>query len=349
MKALVTGGAGFIGSHVVRALLSRGWEVRVLHLPHEPLRNLEGLPVERVAGDVTDVAGVRSAVKGCGRVFHLAAIYALWHPDPDRFRAVNVEGTRNVLRAAGEAGVEKVVYTSSIAVFGGQGPGCDATEQSPFRLGETGDPYAISKYEAHRVAVELAGQGLNVTLVAPCAPLGPGDVGPTPTGRLLLSILHLPVPVVIDTSSNMIDVRDVAEGHILAAERGRAGESYLLGHQNRSLLELARMAASLAGVHRPILQAPPAVATLAGHALLWYADHVSHRAPLFTPRSIRMAALGLRADCRKAVLELNLPQAPIETAVRDALIWFARNGYVRNPGARERLLRLEQASDFPGS
>lgn len=340
MRALVTGGAGFIGSHVVKGLLKRGVEVRVLHLPQEPLRNLEGLDIERVSGDVTDAPAMARLVRGCDRVFHLAALYALWTPRPDRFDAVNVEGTRNVLQAAAEAGVGRIVHTSSIAVFGGQGPHRDATEESPFVLGRTGDPYALSKYGAHQVALQLAAQGVDVTIVAPCGPLGPGDIGPTPTGRLLLSTLNLPLALVVDSASNVVDVRDVAEGHLLAAEKGRRGETYLLGHQNIRLAELARLALRLAGQRRPVLTAPVAPTRLVARLLLWHADHVSHQAPLFTPRAIEMAGMGLRARCEKAVRELGLPQTPLDTTLRDALVWFANHGYVTEPRARRHLLSL---------
>src|SRR5581483_7895851 len=216
MKALVTGAAGFIGSNVVRALLGAGHAVRALHLPGEDVRNLAGLDVERVAGDVTDGPAMRRAAAGCDRVFHLAAIYALWTRDPERMRRVNVDGTRTVLEAARAAGVERVVYTSSIARFGGQGRGRRATEESPFALGPTGDGYSRSKFEAHEVARAFAGD-VDVVIVAPTGPIGPGDVGPTPTGRLLLRALTMPVVVVPDSATNFADVRDMARGHLLAA------------------------------------------------------------------------------------------------------------------------------------
>ena len=185
MNALVTGAAGFIGAHVARQLVAAGHRVRALHRPGEDVSNLAGLELERVAGDVTDLACMGAAMAGCDQVFHLAAIYALWLPDARRLRAVNVDGTATVLRAAREAGVRRVVYTSSIARFGGQGAGVRATEQSRFALGPTGDAYAQSKADAHEVAVRAAAAGQDVVIVAPCGPIGPGDIGPTPTGRLL--------------------------------------------------------------------------------------------------------------------------------------------------------------------
>jgi dihydroflavonol-4-reductase len=327
VKALVTGAAGFIGANVVRTLLADGHDVRALHLPHEDTRNLRGLDVERVGGDVTDAAAMRAAVRGREVVFHLAAVYALWTRDSELMQRVNVGGTRNVLEAARAEGVRRVVYTSSIARFGGQGRRTDATETSAFALGPTGDRYAQSKADAHEVAVAAAREQ-DVVIVAPCGPIGPGDVGPTPTGRLLLSAVKLPVAVVADTTSCFADVRDMARGHLLAATRGRRGETYLLGARNVSLVALARMAAEALGVRRRVVVAPLRAARIAARGLELVAEHVTHRAPLLTPAAVRIAALGLRADCTKAIRELGLPQSPLETAVADALGWFAREGYL---------------------
>ena len=327
MKALVTGAAGFIGSNVVRALVEDGHDVRALHLPRENVRNLRGLDVERMAGDVTDRDQMRAAVGGCEVVFHLAAVYALWTKDASTMHRVNVDGTRNVLEAARAEGVRRVVHTSSIARFGGQGLHAEATEESAFALGSTGDVYSRSKADAHEVAVAAAREQ-DVVIVAPCGPIGPGDAGPTPTGRLLLSALKLPVALVTDTSTNFADVRDMARGHLLAAERGRRGETYLLGCRNLSLVEIARMALDALGTRKRIVVAPLLAAKAVARGLRFVADRVTKRPPLFTPEAVRIAQLGLRADCSKAVRELGLPQSPIETAVADAIAWFAREGYL---------------------
>jgi dihydroflavonol-4-reductase len=310
----------------VRAVLDAGHEVRAMHLPREDVRNLRGLDVEAFAGDVTDERSVREAVRGCELVFHLAAVYTLWTPDVARMRRVNVGGTRNVLAAAREADVRRVVYTSSIARFGGQGREARATEASPFALGRTGDRYAQSKADAHEIAVRAA-EEQDVVIVAPCGPIGPGDVGPTPTGRLLVAALTMPVAVVAATSTNFADVRDMARAHVLAAERGRRGETYLLGCRDVTLTEIARMALDAVGVRKPIVTAPFAAASVAGHAMRFVADHVTRKPPLFTAEAVRIARLGLRADCTKAVRELGMPQSPIERAVADAVTWFARQGY----------------------
>ena len=338
MKTLVTGGAGFIGSHVVRCLAADGHEVRVLHLPGEDLRNLAGLEVERLAGDVTDPEDVRRAVADRDWVFHLAAVFALWLPRPERMREVNVGGTRTVLRACADAGVAKVVYTSSIAVFGGQGRDRDATEASRFALGASGDLYSRTKYESHRVAREWA-RDLDVTIVAPCGPIGPGDVGPTPTGRLLLAAANLPAMIVLDSASNFADVRAMARAHVTAAHRGRRGESYLLGSENLRLTQLAALVTHQLGVRRPVVRVPAALARPAARLLVARAERTGHP-PLFTPAAIEIARLGLRADCARAARELDMPQGSIAGAVRDALIWFAQNGYVSDRRVARRLASL---------
>jgi dihydroflavonol-4-reductase len=334
MKALVTGAAGFIGSNVVRALCDDGHAVRALHLPGEDLRNLAGLHVERIAGDVTSTDDMRRAVAGCDWVFHLAAIYALWTRAPERMRAVNVDGTRTVLAAARAAGVKRVVHTSSIARFGGQGRGRRATEDSRFALGSTGDLYSRTKMEAHEVALGFARE-LDVVIVAPTGPIGAGDVGPTPTGRLLLRALTLPVVTVVDSVVNFAHVRDLARGHVLAAERGRRGECYLVGNVDLSLVELARRALDCVGLRRAVVSVPYGVARVAARLAVAGAG-ISGVAPALTPSAVAIAEVGLAADCSKAVRELGLPQTPIDEALRDALVWFADNGYVPSGALRRR-------------
>jgi dihydroflavonol-4-reductase len=235
------------------------------------------------------------------------------------------------------------VHTSSIARFGGQGPNRRATEESPFALGRTGDVYSRSKAEAHEVAERAARRGQDVVIVAPCGPIGPGDVGPTPTGRLLLTVVTLPFAVVTRTASSFAHVRDMARAHVAAAMRGERGETYLLGSQDVELAELARMAQRVCGLRRPIVRVPFRVASVAGHAATIWARR-SGSPPLLTPAAVRIARLGLRADCTKAERCLGMERTPIEAAVRDAILWFAREGYLdgylrRDPRLRERLAR----------
>lgn len=328
-RALVTGASGFIGAHVVAALLREDVEVRALVLPGDPAPNLAGLPIERVHGDVTDAAALARAMVGVDTVFHLAAIYALWLRDPARMRAVNVEGTRAVLEAAARASVARVVHTSSIARFGGQGLGVRATEHSAFALGDTGDAYAQSKADAHAVAEAAAARGQDVVLVAPTGPIGPGDVGPTPTGRLLLLCAKLPVVAVPRSISNFADVRTIAQGHVLAARHGRAGRSYLLGDCDLSFAQIAELALAAVGRSAPVYEVPTRWVGLAARAMTAWADRVSHRAPPVTPAAVAMAARGLAADCSRARDELGLRPLPIERAVADALEDFRRRGLLR--------------------
>lgn len=345
MKALVTGGAGFIGSHIVRTLLNQNYEVRVLHLPQEKLSNLEGLDVELIAGDITDPIKMDEAVKGCDLVFHTAAIYALWLPKPELMRKVNVEGTRIVLNAAKKAGIKRVVYTSTGACFAGQPQGIKATEQSPFALGATGDAYVLTKFEAHQIALQFAAGGLDVVIVCPTGPIGPQDIAPTPTGKLLLTIAQMPALAVPAAINNMIDVRDVAKGHVLAAEKGLAGETYILGNRDLDGVAMAKTVHHLLGIWRPVITIPNLIegvsSQLAGHAALWVTQHITHKAPLVTPSAAKIGQLGTSFNCAKAVQQLGLPQTPVEIAVRDSLQWFAANGYIQS---RSLIKKIEAIS-----
>ncbi|ENX17464.1 hopanoid-associated sugar epimerase [Acinetobacter sp. CIP 64.2] len=345
MKALVTGGAGFIGSHIVRTLLNENYEVRVLHLPQEKLTNLEGLDVELLAGDITDPTKMDQAVAGCDLVFHTAAIYALWLPQPELMRKVNVDGTRIVLNAAKKAGIKRVVYTSTGACFAGQPKGIQATEQSPFALGATGDAYVLTKFEAHQIALQFAAGGLDVVIVCPTGPIGPQDIAPIPTGKLLLTIAQMPALAVPAAINNMIDVRDVAKGHVLAAQKGIAGETYILGNKDLDGLSLAKTVHHLLGIWRPVMTIPNLVegisSQLAGHAALWITEHITHQAPLVTPAAAKIGQLGTSFNCTKAIKELGLPQTPVEIAVRDSLQWFAAHGYIQS---RSLIKKIEAIS-----
>ena len=338
MKALVTGGAGFVGSHVVRRLVTDGVDVRVLHLAREDLSNLRGIKYEPFAGDLTDADAVTKAVKGCDWVFHVAALYALWVADPQRMWDVNVEGTRNIMRAAEQEGVRRVIHTSTVGVFGGHGPDVDATERSDFGLRATGDLYCLSKYGAHKVALEFASRGLDVVIAAPCGPVGPGDIAPTPTGRFLLSMVNLPVCMAVNMVGNWIDVRDLAVGHVLAATKGRAGESYILGNENRQYRDVAASVIGIAGLRKPIVTLPNTPLGLFARADVLWSNYITHRAPIITPEVVAIQKLGLRADCTKAFAELGLSCTPLETSFRDALIWFAQNGYIKNRRAARNLV-----------
>ena len=293
MRVLVTGGAGLIGSNLVKLLLvDRGIEVNVLHLPKDDLRNLKGVNCNLIPGNTLDMESLKRAMKGCNQVYHLAAIYALWLPRMELMREVNVEGTRNVMQLClSNKNIEKVVYTSSIALFGGQGLDKDGTEESPFALNM--DLYPITKFEAHKVVMGFQKKGLNVTIVAPTGPIGPGDYGPTPTGRAILSPFNLPVAIVLNNITNLGDVRDIAMGHILAMEKGKAGRSYLLGNENVEFGRAVALGSQITGIKKPVLwKIPHFILTIASYVMLLGAK-IFKNPPMLTPSALKMMDLGL--------------------------------------------------------
>ena len=329
-QILVTGGAGFIGSHVVKTLRQRYPEarIRVLHQPRENLFNLRHVNgIELMAGDVTRQRDVVAAVAGCDAVFHLAAVYALWLPDMSVMDRVNVDGTRRVLQACKDAGVKRVVHTSSIAVFAGQGEGVAATEQSAFQFWAS--DYSRSKYESHIVAKEFARQGLDVVMVCPAMPIGPGDIGPTPTGRIITEAFKSPFLLAMDTGPGCyIDVRDCAMGHVLALEKGGRGESYILGGENYDHYEIMQRLCRIAGLHGRIRTVSLSTLKPFTRIATWLSDHVTHKPPFFTPVEIEITRKGLKCDAAKARKELGLTVRPIDDSLRDAVAWFAANGYL---------------------
>jgi len=353
-KILVTGGAGFIGSHVVKILLQRGYQVRVLHLQNERLDNLAAVveKIELQAADITNYSQVIQAMTDCDQVIHLAAVYALWLPDQELMRRVNVMGTENILRAAKELNLGRIVCTSSIARFGGQGSNkqgspVSATEESPFALAASKSVYAITKAEGHEVAVNAAKAGQDVVICAPTGPVGPGDISPTPTGKLILTVATLPFLATPDTVTNFGDVRDIALGHVLALEKGKAGETYLLGHQNVSAMELAQYTMELLDIKKPVIPVPFLLAKIGGHLALWFTQFISRKPPLITPEAVAISKLHLAADCSKAVKELGLPQTDIKVSLTDALIWFSENGYIKQKSIRKKIEALVSEYSVP--
>lgn len=342
MKALVTGAAGFIGSHVVRALLQRGHAVRGLLVEGEDRRNLEGLELEIVEGDVRDIDSMRQVMQGCDVVFHLAGIYAIWLKNPRIIYDVNVLGSRNIFEVALEQKVKRVVFTTSQAVYGGYPKSTllsESVELNPDKqLEKTGDDYSLSKYQSHLLALEYHQRGLDIVNVAPAAPFGPGDLRPTPTGLILLSIVNMPAFVYIDSVINPIDVRDVAEGHVLALEKGVAGKSYLLGsEENLSMIELLRLVKQITGVRRLCLRIPVFLALFFSRILKWIADHLTRKTPLITPGAVRVARRGFRLDCSRAKNELGMIARPSQETIREAFAWFARHGYIKSKKLARKL------------
>lgn len=324
---LVTGGTGFVGAHVVRALLARGRAVRCLVRRESRRDNLEGLDVEIAVGDVRDRVSLARAVGGVATLYHCAADYRLWVEDPGELSSVNVAGTQNVLAAAAEAGVGKVVYTSSVGALGLNADGSPANETTPVARKEVVGRYKKSKYDAERAAEAWAGRGLPLVIVNPSTPVGELDVKPTPTGQMIVDFVNGRLPAYVDTGLNVVDVRDVAQGHLLAAERGRIGEKYILGNRNMTLKEILDTLSRLTGLPAPTVRLPHAVplAVAAASTLL---ANLTGRPPRVSLESVRMSMHRMFFDAGKAVSQLGLPQSPVEEALLRAVNWFREKGYV---------------------
>jgi dihydroflavonol-4-reductase len=325
---LVTGGTGFVGTHVVRALLAEGRPVRCLVRPGSPRGNLEGLSVEIVEGDLNDPPSLTRALSGVSALYHVAADYRLWTRDPRELYRTNAGGTDNILKAASGARVERIVYTSSVAALGLKEDGTSADEATPAERSRIIGHYKKSKYDAERVAEGWAARGLPVVIVNPSTPIGERDIKPTPTGQMIVDFLNRRMPAYVDTGLNLIDVRDVAAGHLLAAEKGRVGERYILGHRNMALKEILDTLAGLTGLPSPTLRLPhwiPLTVAAADTAL----SRLTGRAPRVSLESVRMSTHRMFFDAGKAVRELGLPQTPVEEPLARAVEWFRANGYGR--------------------
>jgi dihydroflavonol-4-reductase len=331
---LVTGATGFVGSAVARVLLKAGQPVRVLARPRSDRRNLKGLSVEIAPGSLEDPASLAAAVAGCRYLFHVAADYRLWVPDPAPMFLANVGGTRELMLAALAAGVERIVYTSSVATLGIV-PGGIADEETSSRAADMIGPYKRSKFLAERVAEEYAARGLPVVIVNPTNPIGPWEVKPTPTGQMIVDYLLGRMFATLDTGLNLIHVADVARRHLLAARVGRAGEKYILGCENHSLAEIFGLLERITGIRAPRLRVPHALVTLValGNEALARATGRPPRVPL---TGVRMARKRMYFSADKAVRELTLPQTPVEQALRDAVDWFVAHGYAPPPPAFRR-------------
>lgn len=328
MDVLVTGGTGFVGANLVRELLADGHTVRVLARPGGNRRALDGCRVEIAEGDLLDVASLRRAVAGARHVYHTAADYRLWAPDVRVLYRANVDGTRHLLQAAAEAGAERIVYTSTVGAVGIPKDGTPGDEATPVSLGDMVGAYKASKFLAERVADEWAARGAPVVIVNPSAPVGRWDVRPTPTGQMIVDFLNGKMIGTVDTGLNIVHVQDVARGHILAAQKGRVGERYILGQRNLSLLEIFRMLSTMTGVPAPRFRVPYAVAWLAAAAMEG-AALVTRRPPPVPLTAVRMARKRMFFSADKAIRELGLPQTPAETALADAVSWFTDHGYVK--------------------
>jgi dihydroflavonol-4-reductase len=326
--ALVTGGTGFVGANVVRELLRDGATVRILARRGGDRRALAGLPVEIVEGDLCEPGSLRGAVAGVATLFHVAADYRLWCRDPKELYRTNVDGTRAMLEAAVDAGARRIVYTSTVGALGIPKDGTPGTEESPVSLADMVGPYKASKFLAERVALEFARAGAPIVVVNPSAPIGPWDVKPTPTGQMIVDFLNGKMFASLDTGLNVVHVRDVARGHLLAAERGRVGEKYILGHVNLSLTQIFQTLAEITGLRPPRFRIPYAVAWLAA-AGMESAARIRRGTPAVSLTAVRMARKRMYFSPAKAVKELGLPQTDPRQALSDAVQWFTQQGYIR--------------------
>ncbi len=326
MKALVTGATGFVGAAVVRQLLAGGWEVRALVRPASDLRNVRGLSLETMLGDLRDSASLDAACRGCDALFHVAADYRLWARDSAELYRTNVDGTRNILQAALRAQVRRVVYTSSVATLGVRADGQPGDEDTPADAADMIGDYKRSKYLAEEAVRLMARDGAPIVIVNPSTPLGPRDVKPTPTGRMVLQAARGRTPAYVDTGLNIAHVDDVAAGHLLAYERGRSGERYVLGGENLTLQEIFGMIAECARRRPPNVRLPLNVVVPFAYVAEAFAA-LTGRAPLLTRDSVRMARKHMFFSSAKAERELGYRSRPARAAIADAVRWFEDAGY----------------------
>ena len=328
MRALVTGATGFVGSAVARALVAAGWQVRALVRAGSDRRNLQQLPVDMVTGDLADLVSLDRALADCQALFHLAADYRLGALEPQQLYRTNVAGTRSILDAARRAAVSRVVYTSSVATIGLPADGSPGTEETPVALADMIGHYKRSKYLAEQLACSSPQTGTSVVIVNPSTPIGPGDVKPTPTGRIVLDAARGRMPAYLDTGLNIVHVDDVAAGHLLAFHRGRAGERYILGGQDMMLRDILTAIALLVGRKAPRIRLPHAAALPLAYAAEALA-RITGRPTRITLEGVRMARKRMFFSSDKAVRELAYRWRAPTQAFEDAVLWFREQGYLR--------------------
>ncbi len=334
MKCFVTGASGFIGANLVHELVARGHSVKALVRPKSDLRGTEGIEFERVSGDVSDRAILEKEMRGCDWCFHVAASYHLWLRDYKPMYAANVEGTRNVIESAAKAGCSRIVYTSTVGCIGlpkeVDGKVTPTDEATPVSAAQMSNHYKLSKWQAEEVARELAAKNLPVVIVNPSAPIGPRDVKPTPTGQVIVDFLNRKMPAYLDTGLNWVHVRDVAVGHILAAQKGRIGERYILGNAegNWTMKQALDVLQEITSLPAPKFQVPYAVALMAAHVDETISK-LTGKPPKAPLAGVRMAKYKMWFNPAKAIKELGLPQTPPKQALADAAEWFRTHGYVK--------------------
>lgn len=328
MKKLVTGATGFIGSAIVRELIRDGEDIRVLVRKTSNTRNIDNLDIERAYGDIRDGDSMRKALKGCDTLYYTAAHFAHWTPDKKLPYEINVEGTKTSLNAALDAGVERVVYTSTNNTMGAHGADIPANESAEFNHQDTGDNYSMSKYLGEIEAKKFVAKGLPIVIVNPTIVIGAHDIKPTPSGKMIIDIANKDMPGYIEGGVNIIDVEDVARGHILAAKKGRVGERYLFGNENMSVSDYFRLISEVAGVKPPKIKIPYYLAIALGY-MFELGAYITKKPPVTTASEVKIGRKYEFYDCSKAVKELGLPQTPIRASIERAVNWFKENGYIR--------------------
>ncbi len=334
MRVFLTGGTGFLGGHVARALQAQGAQLRLLRRPTSDERNLAGLRgAETVTGDLAEPEPLRTALRGCDALMHVAADYRLWVRNPEGMYRANVEGTRALLRLAREEGVPRTVYTSSVATMGFRRDGAIVDEATPVALADMIGHYKRSKFLAEQAALEAARDGQCVITLNPTTPIGPGDLKPTPTGRIIVDFLKGNFPAYTDTGLNLVDVGEVARAHAAALERGRSGERYILGGENLTLKQILDKMSAITGLRSPKVQVPTALAMVFAFFDEAITGGLRGQEPRATVEAVRMSRKKMFASSAKAERELGFHAVPVYSALRAAINWFRANGYAPAPGS----------------
>jgi dihydroflavonol-4-reductase len=327
VRVFITGATGFVGIHVARSYAAEGASLRLLTRQTSRLESLAGIDAEIVTGDLREPEKLRSALVGCDALVHVAADYRLWVRDPDQMYAANVTGTRELLRLACEAGVGRVVYTSSVATMGFKKDGTIVDEESPVSLLEMIGHYKRSKFLGELEAIKAAKAGQHVMILNPTTPIGPGDAKPTPTGRIIVDFLNRNFPAYVDTGLNLVDVTEVARMHVVALERGNPGERYILGGENLTLKQILDRMSAITGLPSPTMKVPHAVAMAFAFFDENFTGRLRRKEPRATVEAVRMGKKMMFASSAKAERDLGFQVLPVYSALRAAIEWFVAHGY----------------------
>lgn len=327
MKIFLTGATGFVGSHVAELLAAQGADLRLLVRPSSRLDNVEGLNAELVHGDLRDPESLRRGIEGCEFVFHVAADYRLWTRDPQEMYSANVNGTETIIRAAQSCGVRRVVYCSSVATMGFGNGGLITDEETPVSLDDMIGHYKRSKFLGEEKAIAAARDGADVVIVCPSTPIGERDIKPTPTGRIVVDFLKKKFPAYVDTGLNLVDVKDVARGHLLALEHGRAGVRYIIGGENLTLKQVLDKLAAITGLPSPTVRVPHALAMMSGVFDELWTGRVMGKEPRVTIDAVRMGRKKMWVSSARAERELGYKPSSVDDCLRRAAEWFVAHGY----------------------